>query len=491
MIPVILSGGVGSRLWPLSRGKHPKQLLPLVNSAEIEGNSKRSEDGGLSMLQETLLRVDGLTDIEAPILVCNEEHRFMVGEQLQALRVGNGTILLEPEGRNTAPAIALAALQALESNVDAILLVMPADHVIRDVAAFHAAAIQACSVAEQNALVTFGIVPDSPETGYGYIKAGASRAVASETSNKLKSYAVEEFKEKPDAKTAEQYIASGSYYWNGGIFVFKAAKYLEELKAHAPAVYDACCAAMESKQSDLDFIRINEKAFAQSPDISIDYAVMENTREATVIPLDAGWNDVGSWSALWDVSEKDSNGNAITGDVLIHDTKNSHIVSESKLVSAVGVEDMVIVETADAVMVAHKSQAQNVKQIVTQLKAQNRSQVSHHRKVYRPWGWYDSVDAGDRFQVKRIQVKPGARLSVQMHYHRAEHWVVVKGTAEVTNGDKVYLLRENESTFIPIGTTHSLRNPSESQVLEIIEVQSGSYLGEDDIVRFDDNYGRA
>ncbi len=470
MIPVVLSGGVGSRLWPLSRGMYPKQLLPLV-------------DDGVSMLQQTVLRAQGIDSVKAPIIVCNEEHRFMVGEQLNQVGVDQARIILEPEGRNTAPAIALAAFAAAIDDPDEVLLVMPADHVVLDGAAFKQAVEKAMLIAAKGDLVTFGIVPSSPETGYGYIRSGESSQDGA--------FTVADFKEKPDQATAQRYLDEGGYYWNGGIFVFTASAYLTELKKFAPDVYEAAEAAMVGQRDDLDFIRINEDAFSESPNISVDYAVMEKTSKAKVIPLNAGWSDVGSWAALWEVSEKDSNGNALIGDVLTHDTTNTHIYSESKLVSAVGVDNLVIVETADAVMVANKGDSQNVKEIVKKLKSENRSQVSHHRKVYRPWGWYDSVDSGDRFQVKRIQVKPGARLSVQMHYHRAEHWVVVKGTAEVLNGNETILLRENESTFIPIGTTHALRNPSESQPLEIIEVQSGSYLGEDDIVRIEDNYGRA
>lgn len=467
MIPVVLSGGVGSRLWPLSRGMYPKQLLPLV-------------DGDLSMLQQTVLRTSNIEGVKAPIVVCNEEHRFMVGEQLQQVGIGGASILLEPEGRNTAPAIALAAFTA--SHEDELLLVMPADHVVRDVSAFQAAVSDAAQLAAKGGLITFGIVADTPETGYGYIKAGSQAEHGG--------YVVDEFKEKPDAETAAAYIASGDYYWNGGIFVFTASSYLNELERLAPEVYKAAQKATSSVRNDLDFIRIDEEAFAASPDISIDYAVMERTDKAQVVPLDAGWNDVGSWSALWDVADKDPNGNALHGDVITHDTKNSYIYSGGKLISTVGVQDLVVVETADAVMVADKSKAQNVKEIVKQLKTEKRPQASHHRKVYRPWGWYDSIDAGKRFQVKRIQVKPGAKLSVQKHYHRAEHWVVVKGTAEVLNGDETMLLQENESAYIPIGTTHALRNPSENEPLEVIEVQSGSYLGEDDIVRLEDNYGR-
>jgi len=464
--PVILSGGVGSRLWPLSRGMYPKQLLNLV-------------DSDLSMLQQTVTRLDGMLDLAPPIIVCNEEHRFMVGEQLHKLALNEATILLEPQGRNTAPAIALAALQV---DPNEMLVVMPADHVIADSKAFQSAVADAMALARDGSLVTFGIVPKSPETGYGYIKAGAAQS---------NGYLVEEFKEKPNKQTARQYIESGDYYWNGGIFIFTADSYLDELKKLSPSVYRACVAAVGAATPDLDFLRVDAAAFSECPSISVDYAVMENTDRAKVVPLDVGWSDVGSWSALWEVSEKDVNGNAVRGDVLLHNTKDSHIYSENKLVSVVGMEGLVVVETDDAVMVTSKDQAQHVKEIVKQLQLQNRSQVSHHRKVYRPWGWYDSVDAGECFQVKRIQVNPGARLSVQMHNHRAEHWVVVKGVAEVLNGEQTTVLRENESTYIPIGQTHALRNLSESEPLEIIEVQSGSYLGEDDIVRFEDNYGRA
>lgn len=470
MTPVILSGGVGSRLWPLSRGMYPKQLLCLVDEQN-------------SMLQQTVLRSESLDFVNRRIVVCNEEHRFMVGEQLNQIHGGGATILLEPEGRNTAPAIALAAFELAKDNPDEIMLVMPADHVIADIDAFHEAISQASKLAQKGDLVTFGIVPQSAETGYGYIKAGRSSDHGG--------FEVAEFKEKPSEEVARAYVVSGDYYWNGGIFVFTASAYLEELKRFEPEVYECASAAVSKAKADLDFLRIDETSFSQSPSISIDYAVMERTDRAKVVPLDAGWNDVGSWSALWDVSDKDENGNAITGDVLLSDTKNSHIYSESKLVAVVGVDNLVVVETDDAVLVANRDSSQNVKAIVNQLESLERTQVSHHRKVYRPWGWYDSIDAGDRFQVKRIQVKPGAKLSVQMHHHRAEHWVVVMGTAEVLNGEQTILLRENESTYIPIGTTHALRNPSETQVLEIIEVQSGSYLGEDDIVRFEDNYGRA
>jgi len=468
--PVILSGGVGSRLWPLSRGMYPKQLLCLV-------------DERLSMLQQTVLRTDGVDSISRRIVVCNEEHRFMVGEQLNQIERNNTCILLEPEGRNTAPAIALAAFEVAKNDPNEVMLVMPADHVIADIEAFHVAISQASKLALEGDLVTFGIVPQSAETGYGYIKAGKACD--------HQGFEVAEFKEKPSKEVAQAYVANGGYYWNGGIFVFTASSYLEELKRFEPEVYECASRAVSEARADLDFLRIDDASFAQSPSISIDYAVMERTDKAKVVPLDAGWNDVGSWSALWDVSDKDEQGNAVTGDVLLSDTRNSHVYSESKLVSVVGVDNLVVVETDDAVLVASRDSSQNVKTIVNQLESMERTQVSHHRKVYRPWGWYDSIDAGERFQVKRIQVKPGAKLSVQMHHHRAEHWVVVRGTAEVLNGEQTIMLRENESTYIPIGTTHALRNPSESEVLEIIEVQSGSYLGEDDIVRFEDNYGRA
>lgn len=469
MTPVILSGGVGSRLWPLSRGMYPKQLLCLV-------------DEELSMLQQTVQRSIDIEGVRPSVIVCNEKHRFMVGEQLQQIDINDALILLEPEGRNTAPAIALAAFAIAEKDPNEVMLVMSADHVIADVHSFHKSIDCASRLAKKGNLVTFGIVPQGPETGYGYIKA----------SNALDNggYDVAEFKEKPDLLTAQKYVGSGDYYWNGGIFVFTASSYLEELKRFEPEIYAAAEKSMSSATPDLDFVRIDQAAFSASPSISIDCAVMEKTNKAKVVPLDVGWNDVGSWSALWDVSEKDGNGNAVSGDVIVSDTRNSHIYSESKLVSVVGMENVVVVETDDAVLVTDRDHAQNVKAIVSQLEMLERTQVNHHRKVYRPWGWYDSIDVGDGFQVKRIQVKPGAKLSVQMHHHRAEHWVVIKGIAEVLNGDVTSRLTENQSTYIPIGTKHALGNPSDADVLEIIEVQTGSYLGEDDIVRFDDVYGR-
>ncbi len=469
MTPVILSGGVGSRLWPLSRGMYPKQFLCLV-------------DDELSMLQQTVQRTIGIDGVGPSVIVCNEEHRFMVGEQVQQLGIDNALILLEPEGKNTAPAIALAAFAIAQRNPDEVMLVMPADHVITDIVRFHESIDCAARLAGAGNLVTFGIVPQGPETGYGYIKASQPLNDGG--------YDVAEFKEKPDLLTAQQYVDSGDYYWNGGIFVFTASAYLEELKHFEPEIYAAAEKAMANAALDLDFVRIDQDSFSVSPSISIDYAVMERTNKAKVVPLDAGWNDVGSWSALWEVSDKDSNGNVISGDVIISDTHNCHIYSESKLVSVVGMENLVVVETDDAVLVTDRDNAQNVKTIVNQLESLERSQLNHHRKVYRPWGWYDSIDVGDGFQVKRIQVKPGAKLSVQMHHHRAEHWVVIKGTAEILNNGVVSLLVENQSTYIPIGATHALKNPSDTDPLEIIEVQTGSYLGEDDIVRFEDLYGR-
>ena len=468
--PVILSGGVGSRLWPLSRGMYPKQLLPIA-------------DPEFSLLQQTVQRTQRVGDFQAPIIVCNEEHRFIVGEQLAQIGASNASVILEPLGRNTAPAIALAALHARTLDSEAILLVMPADHVIQLEESFLNSIEVAMQSAEVGRLVTFGIVPTSPETGYGYINRGQDLGDGT--------YLINSFKEKPGLEVANRYLSSGNYLWNGGIFVFNAGVYLSELRRYAPEVSAACETAYNKMERDLDFIRVGGDAFCSSPSISIDYAVMEKTRNAVVVPLEAGWSDVGSWSALWEVSKKDDFGNACVGDVLLHNTKNSHIYSESKLVSAVGVDNLVIVETDDAVLVSTKDDCQDVKEIVKQLEGQNRSHVKHHRKVYRPWGWYDSIDTGDRFQVKRILVKPLAKLSVQMHHHRAEHWVVVRGEAEVLNGDATMMLKENESTYIPVGVVHALRNPSETEVLEIIEVQSGSYLGEDDIVRFEDQYGRA
>lgn len=467
LFPVIMAGGNGSRLWPLSRELNPKQFLSLDGSS-------------LSMLQSTIKRLEGL-DIGPLHLICNEQHRFLAAEQLRQLDLDTASILLEPVARNTAPAIALAALQTLEQNQDPILLVLAADHVITDLAVFHKSISAAQVLAEQGHLVTFGVVPVSPETGYGYIKKGASLATYG--------FTVERFVEKPDAATAQGYLSSGEYLWNSGMFMFRASRYLEELERYRPDILLACQRALEGREQDLYFTRVDAAAFEACASESIDFAVMEKTDAAAVVPLDAGWSDVGSWSALWQLAPKDEAGNVSKGDVFQECTSASYIHAEHRFVAAIGVTDLVVVETKDAVLVTHKNYVQNVKKIVEHLKAMKRHEHSNHREVYRPWGVYDSVDTGARYQVKRITVKPGAKLSVQMHHHRAEHWIVVSGTARVTNGDKDYLVTENQSTFIPIGQVHSLENPGVIP-LELIEVQSGSYLGEDDIVRFEDKYGR-
>jgi mannose-1-phosphate guanylyltransferase/mannose-6-phosphate isomerase len=460
--PVILSGGSGTRLWPLSRELYPKQLLCLVG----EG----------TLLQQAVARLDGLEDVSAPVFVCNEEHRFLVAEQLREMNVTPADIVLEPVGRNTAPALTLAALGATAGGEDPLLLVMPADHVIRDIAAFHKAVRQASKLAEQGRLVTFGIVPQSAETGYGYIRRRQGHEVAA-------------FVEKPDAKTAAGYLQSGEYLWNSGMFLLRASVWLDELRQQQPKILDACEVALRGSRRDGDFRRIAKDAFVLCPNDSIDYAVMEKTRRAAVVPLDAGWSDIGAWSALWQVCSQDASGNVVQGDVVAHDTRNALLIAQHRLLGAVGVEDVIVVETPDAVLVAHKDRAQDVKEIVARLRHSKRTEHLTHRRVHRPWGSYEGVDSGERFQVKRLVVKPGASLSLQMHHHRAEHWVVVKGTARVTRGDEVLLLSENQSTYIPIGTRHRLENPGTTP-LEIIEVQSGSYLGEDDIVRFDDHYNR-
>lgn len=463
ILPVILSGGSGTRLWPLSREAYPKQFLPLVG-----------ED---TMLQATWKRVAPVSDL-APIVVANQEHRFMAAEQLRECNAQPDAIILEPVGRNTAPAIAVAALHALTKHEDALLLVLPSDHVIRDESRFRDAVRQAAEAASHGKLVTFGIVPDAPETGYGYIKAKDGPGVRE----------IDRFIEKPDRATAEQYVASQDYFWNGGMFVFKASRYLDELRKFRPEIVAASENALAQASRDQDFIRLDPEAFAASPSDSIDYAVMEKTTAGAVVPLDAGWSDVGSWSALWSVSDKDDAGNAHHGDVMEVDCRNTYAYG-TKLIAMIGLEDLIVVETDDAILVGHKSRIQDVKTVVGRIKQEGRSEAVAHRKVYRPWGAYDSIDNGTRFQVKRITVKPGAVLSLQMHHHRAEHWIVVSGTAEVTRGDEVVLLTENQSTYIPLGVTHRLRNPGKLP-LELIEVQSGSYLGEDDIVRFEDTYGR-
>lgn len=465
VIPVIISGGSGTRLWPLSRKYKPKQFLNLM--------------GENTLFQDTLNRLNGLEDIQSPIVVCNQEHRFMVADQLQELTIDNGQIMLEPVGRNTAPAIAIAALQALEKEYDPLLLVLAADHVIHNIAQFHQAVNTARNQADNGFLVTFGIVPTSANTGYGYIEAVEKDKVSS----------VNAFVEKPDLATAQSCLDSGSHYWNSGLFMFKASVFLAELERYAPEILNACRLALNASQVDLDFIRIDNKLFKQCPSDSIDYAVMEKTDKAVVVPLDAGWSDVGSWASLWECVAQDESGNVLQGDVIIDDVENSYIHSEHRLVSVLGLENIVVVETADAVMVSSKDKVQNVKNIVNALIKNKRSEAENHRLCYRPWGYYDCIDAGKHFQVKRIMVNPGAALSLQMHHHRAEHWIVVSGTAKVTCGDKLMLLSENESTYIPLGTIHRLENPGKAP-LEIIEVQSGNYLGEDDIVRLDDKYQR-
>ena len=471
MIPVILSGGSGTRLWPLSRAKKPKQFLPLLNDK--------------SMLQNTLLRLKGLPDLAAPMVICNEDHRFMVAEQLRELSLVQPEIILEPVGRNTAPAIAVAALQAMRAGDDPLLLVLAADHAIKDIPAFHQAIEQAVPAAKLGKLVTFGIVPTSAHTGYGYIRRGAQADTALAESVST----VAQFYEKPDAATAQQFVDSGEYFWNSGMFLFKASRLLAELQQFSPDIVAAAERALAKATTDLDFIRLDTEAFIQSPSDSIDYAVMEKSANAVMVPLDAGWSDVGSWDALWQVMAKDELGNACRGDVLLEQCKNSYVNAEQRLVAVIGLDDVVVVETKDAVLVASKAHIQGVKNIVAKLQSYGRSEVDLHREVFRPWGKYDSVDHGNRYQVKHITVKPGAKLSVQMHHHRAEHWVVVSGSALVRNGDREFLVTENESTFIPVGTVHSLENPGKIP-LELIEVQSGSYLGEDDIVRLEDKYGR-
>ena len=467
---VLLSGGSGTRLWPLSREAYPKQFLPLAG-----------ED---SMLQATWLRVAPIAPSAPPIVIANEEHRFLVAEQLRLVGVSNPAIVLEPVGRNTAPAIAAAALQAMAAGDDPLLLVLPSDHVVRDAEAFRAAVQAASPAAEQGALVTFGIVPTAPETGFGYIQAEAGQAAPGEGVRK-----VLRFVEKPDAGTARRYLEEGGYYWNSGMFLFRASRYLEELRKFRPDILEATTRAFEAAKRDGDFVRLDRDAFAACPSDSIDYAVMEKTGDACVVPVDIGWNDVGSWSALWDVSEQDDAGNAHHGDVIAVDSRDSYAYAR-RLVALVGVDNLVVVETDDAVLVARKDRVQQVKDVVAKLKSDRRSQAALHREVHRPWGSYDSIDMAEGFQVKRIKVKPGARLSLQSHARRAEHWIVVRGTARVTRDNDVFELFANQSTYIPIGAKHRLENPG-SETLELIEVQSGDYLGEDDIVRYDDAYGRA
>lgn len=462
--PVVLCGGTGSRLWPLSREHYPKQFIPLASD--------------LSLLQETVERLDG---VRAPLLVCNEQYRFLVAEQMRQCGKEVAGILLEPVARNTAPAIALAAHQIIEADADGILLVLPSDHLVPDRAAFLTAVEQAVGLAEQDHLVTMGIRPTRPETGYGYIKSGDAV---------LEGYAVEQFAEKPDLATATRYVDSGEYFWNSGMFVFSARQYLNELAMHRPEMASALSDCFATRDQDFDFIRIDAEAFTRCPSESIDYAVMENTGRAAMVEIDVGWSDIGAWDSLWEVSGKDDRGNVVRGDVMTENVNNSLIRAEHRLVSVAGLDDVVVVETADAVLVLSKNDAQSVKQIVARLNKDGRDETLTHQLVYRPWGAYESLGVGASFQVKRIEVSPGASLSLQMHHHRAEHWVVVSGVAQVTRGEEVFELKENESTFIPLGAKHRLANTT-TEPLVIIEIQSGDYLGEDDIVRFEDNYGRS
>ena len=470
--PVVMAGGSGTRLWPLSRSGYPKQFLVL------DGSNR-------SLLQQATQRLCGLAAddiaVARPLIVGNEEHRFLVLDQLREIKLEPAAVLLEPAGRNTAPALTLAALQALEAGADPVLVVTPADQTVQDEAAFRQALQTAARQAAAGGIVILGIRPDRPETGYGYIRTGDEGAVA-------------QFVEKPDAATAERYLADGHYYWNAGIFVLRASVWLAALERFRPDIAAAVRAAWAPRRSDERFVRPGAEAFAAVPADSVDYAVMERCPGSAVpirmVALDAGWNDLGAWEAVWQVAPKDADGNARIGDAIFADSRNTLVHATSRLVSVVGLQDVVVVETADAVLVADRAQSQNVKKIVSQLGAEQRGEQALHRKVHRPWGWYDSIDLGDRFQVKRILVKPGASLSLQKHHHRAEHWIVVSGTAEVTNGEQVILLTENQSTYIPLGQVHRLANPGRVP-LEIIEVQSGSYLGEDDIVRFEDTYGRS
>jgi len=468
IIPIILLGGSGTRLWPVSRKNHPKQFLNLT--------------GDKTLLQSTLLRLITIDQLQSPIVICNERHRFTTAEQLAEIDKELGDIILEPVGKNTAPAVAIGALRALQKHDDALLLVLPSDHLIKDTTAF-LNAIETASklVQQQEKLVTFGVVPTKPETGYGYIKQG--KLIEEQV------YHVANFVEKPDIATAQKYIKSGTYLWNSGIFLFKASSFLNELKRLEPEMLACCKQSLEKAQHDLDFIRLDKEIFSTCPSDSIDYAVMEKTKDVVTIPLDAGWSDVGSWDALWEVEHKDENNNVLHGDVIINDSSNCLVRAENKLVSLVGINDVVVIETKDAVLVATKDKVQNVKTVVEQLRKENRSEADMHREAYRPWGKYDCIDKGYRFQVKRITVKPGESISLQRHFHRSEHWIIVSGMAEVTCDNKVFLCPENHSAYIPQGSVHRIVNPGKLP-LKMIEVQTGSYLGEDDIVRLEDHYGR-
>lgn len=469
LYPVLLSGGSGTRLWPLSRSLYPKQLLPLV--------------GEQTMLQATIDRLPNDAETAAATIICNNDHRFIIAEQIRGMGQEPGAIILEPVARNTAPAAAIAALHAHQQNPDAIIMLLPADHAIADVEQFRSCVSRACHLAGKGHIVTFGIRPTSPHTGYGYIRQG------SQSQHDVGAYAVASFREKPDAETAATYLASGDYTWNSGMFVARADALISEFETHAPAILAAARAALGRAQTDLDFLRLDSDAFAASPSDSVDYAVMEKTDAAVVIPCDFGWSDIGSWTALWEQGDKDQDNNLTHGDVILQDVQNSYVRSETRLVSAIGVDNLTIVETPDAVLVATMDRAQDVRLIVDQLKTGDRSEHETHVRHYRPWGYYETLDLGERYQVKRLMVKPGEKLSYQMHHHRAEHWIVVTGTAQVTRGGKEILLSENQSTYIEIGMDHRLANPGKVD-LEVIEIQSGSYLGEDDIVRLDDPYNR-
>ena len=468
IVPVILSGGSGTRLWPLSRKQYPKQYLPLVSDN--------------TMLQETILRLSGLDNLAEPIIICNEEHRFIVAEQCQQINITNPTILLEPIGRNTAPAIAAAAIQAQKISEDSMLLVLSADHVIKDVNEFHKAIDIAFKQAQKAKLVTFGIVPTEANTGYGYIKSAINETGGA--------YQVEEFVEKPDAKTAKSYLEKGNYLWNSGMFMFQANTLVDELSKHSPNIVISVIDAVRKSKQDLDFIRLDEKSFKSSPSDSIDCALMEKSNNVVVVPLDAQWSDVGSWSALYDIGEQDNNGNVIKGDVIAKDTRNTYINADHHMIVTLGIENLIVVDTPDATFIATQDKAHEVKAIVRSLQLDIRDEGDVHRKVYRPWGWYDSIEYGNSFQVKKLHINPGEKLSLQMHHKRAEHWIVVNGVATVINGDQELTLTQGQSTYIPIKTVHCLENQTDDP-LEIVEVQSGKYLGEDDIVRFENSYNRA